>query len=178
VIKPALNEEARAELGRRRLDVVRVIDLAPTLLEMLGEDPLPGAEGTSLLHAADRLTLAEVHPPQSPSTIVALRDAHYKLIYTAGEDRFEMFDVKSDTLEMDNVFALQGERHTLPISAWVWFVSRPSHRSAQPFDRTSPARELAPEKQSVSWLACARRFPSRSHDDYGLLPGLQRRLLD
>jgi arylsulfatase A-like enzyme len=108
VIKPALNEEARAELGRRRLDVVRVIDIAPTLLELLGEDALPGAEGTSLLHTAERLTLAEVHPPQAPSTIVALRDARYKLVYTAGDDRFEMFDVKSDTLEMDNVFALQG----------------------------------------------------------------------
>ncbi len=112
VIKPALNDESRAELGRRRLDVVRVVDLAPTLLEMFGEDPLPGAEGTSLLRAADRLTMAEVHPPQAPSTIVALRDARYKLVYTAGEDRFEMFDVKSDTLEMDNVFALQGHFRT------------------------------------------------------------------
>lgn len=108
VIKPALNDRARSDLAKRRLDVVRVIDLAPTLLEMSGEDPLPGAEGLSLLHDGDRPLLAEVHPPQAPSTVLAVRDERYKLVYTAGEDRFEMFDVKSDTLEMDNVFALQG----------------------------------------------------------------------
>ncbi len=108
VIKPALNDESRTELARRRLDVVRVIDLAPTLLEMFGEDPLPRAEGLSLLRDGDRQLLAEVHPPQAPSSVLALRDERYKLVYTAGEDRFEMFDVKSDTLEMDNVFALQG----------------------------------------------------------------------
>jgi len=108
VIKPALNDDARGELAQRRLDVVRVIDLAPTLLEILGEDPLPGAEGLSLLHDGVRTLMAEVHPPQAPSSVLALRDERYKLVYTAGEDRFEMYDVKSDTLEMDNVFVLQG----------------------------------------------------------------------
>lgn len=108
VIKPALNDDARAALASRRLDVVRAIDVAPTLLEMFGEDPLPNAEGLSLLHPGTRPLLAEVHPPQAPTTVLALRDERYKLVYFAGDDRFEMFDVKSDTLEMDNVFALQG----------------------------------------------------------------------
>ncbi len=112
IIKPPLNDDSRAELASRRLDVVRVIDLAPTLLEMLGEDTLPSSEGASLLHASNRQLLAEVHPPQASSTVLALRDERYKLVYTAGEDRFEMFDVKSDTLEMDNVFALQGHFRT------------------------------------------------------------------
>jgi arylsulfatase A-like enzyme len=112
VIKPVLNDDARTELARRRLDVIRVIDLAPTLLEMFDEDTLPNVEGVSLLRVGDRRLLAEVHPPQSPSSILALRDDRYKLVYTAGEDRFEMFDLKSDTLEMDNVFALQGHFRT------------------------------------------------------------------
>ncbi|MCY2959118.1 MAG: sulfatase-like hydrolase/transferase [Planctomycetota bacterium] len=108
VIKPILNDGARAELAKRRLDVVRVIDLAPTLLEMFGEDRLPNAEGLSLLRGGERLVMAEVHPPQAPSSVLALRDERYKLVYTAGDDQFEMFDVKSDTLELDNIFALQG----------------------------------------------------------------------
>ncbi len=108
VVKPALNEAKRAKLGKRRLEVVRLMDVAPTLLELLGEDPLPGAEGLSLLRDAPRLLVAEVHPPRASSTLVAMRDDRYKLVYRAGEDRFEMFDVRSDTLELENVFALQG----------------------------------------------------------------------
>lgn len=108
LIKPVLNDDSRAELAKRRLDVVRIIDVAPTLLEMFGEAPLPRAEGSSLLHAGNRQLVAEVHPPQAPSSILALRDERYKLVYTAGDDHFEMYDVKSDTLELDNVFALQG----------------------------------------------------------------------
>lgn len=112
VVKPWLNDEARAQLAERRLEVVRVIDLAPTLLEMVGEDPMPRVEGASLLRDAHRPLLAEVHPPQAPSSVLALRDERYKLVYTAGDDRFEMYDVKSDTLEMDNVFVLQGHFRT------------------------------------------------------------------
>ncbi len=108
VIKPVLNDDSRGELAQRRLDVVRIIDLVPTVLEMFGEDPLPRAEGLSLLHDGQRQLLAEVHPPQAPSSVLAIRDERYKLVYTAGDDRFEMYDVKSDTLELDNVFALQG----------------------------------------------------------------------
>ncbi|MBL8863101.1 MAG: sulfatase-like hydrolase/transferase [Planctomycetes bacterium] len=108
VIKPPLNDESRARLAGRRLDVVRLIDVVPTLLEMLDERPLQRAEGLSLLQAGERQLLAEVHPPQARTSVLALRDARYKLVYTAGENRFEMYDVKSDTLELDNVFALQG----------------------------------------------------------------------
>ena len=128
VIKPALNDDARANLAQRRLDVVRVIDLAPTLLEMLGEDPLPGAEGLSLLHDGVRTLMAEVHPPQAASSVLALRDERYKLVYTAGEDRFEMYDVKSDTLEMDNVFVLQGHFR----SKWQAQLRDLAERAPQP----------------------------------------------
>ncbi len=128
VIKPSLNDESRAWLAQRRLDVVRVIDLAPTLLEMLGEDPLPGVEGLSLLHDGDRSLLAEVHPPQAPSSVLALRDERYKLVYTAGEDRFEMYDIKSDTLEMDNVFVLQGHFR----SKWQAQLRDLAERAPQP----------------------------------------------
>jgi hypothetical protein len=33
-------------------------------------------------------------------------------VYSAAESRFEMFDLSSDTLEMDDVFALQGHYRT------------------------------------------------------------------
>jgi uncharacterized sulfatase len=108
IVKPPLNGEARGALAKRRLDLVRVIDVAPTLLDMFGEDPLPRSEGSSLLQPGERQILAEVHPPQSASPVLALRDERYKLVYRAADERFEMYDVESDTLEMDNVLALQG----------------------------------------------------------------------
>lgn len=132
IIKPVLNDDSRGELAKRRLDVVRVVDLAPTLLEMFGEDPLPRAEGSSLLHEGDRQLLAEVHPPQASSSVLAVRDERYKLVYTAGDDRFEMYDVKSDTLELDNVFALQGHFR----AKWQAQLRDLAERAPQAVDQT------------------------------------------
>ena len=41
-----------------------------------------------------------------------IRDDRYKLVFDAHLNRFEMFDVKGDTLEMDNLFDLQGQFRT------------------------------------------------------------------
>lgn len=108
IVKPIANEDRRVELARHQFGLVRHIDIAPTVLELLGEKSLAGAEGQSLLRDGERELIAETHPPEAPSTICAHRDDRYKLVYTAQEDRFEMYDVKSDTLEMENIFPLQG----------------------------------------------------------------------
>jgi membrane-anchored protein YejM (alkaline phosphatase superfamily) len=130
LVKPALNAAERSLLAQRRLDIVRSIDVAPTLLEMHDVDPLPRSEGLSLLHAGERQILAEVHPPQAASTVLALRDERYKLVYEAGEGRFSMYDVKSDTLEMDDVYALQG--HFRP--KWQARLRDLADRAPQPAD--------------------------------------------
>ena len=108
LVKPIASEDRRVELARHQFELVRHVDIAPTILELVGEMSLAGAEGLSLLREGERELVAETHPPEAPSTICALRDDRYKLVYTAQEDRFEMYDVKSDTLEMENLFALQG----------------------------------------------------------------------
>lgn len=108
VIKPVADEARRVTLAKLQFSLVRHIDIAPTLLEMVGEQTLSGAEGLSLFREGDRQLMAESHPPEAPSSILARRDDRYKLVYVALEDRFEMYDVKSDTLEMENIFTLQG----------------------------------------------------------------------
>jgi arylsulfatase A-like enzyme len=112
LVKPIVSEDRRVELARHQFELVRHIDVAPTILDLVGEKALAGAEGMSLLREGSRELVAETHPPEAPSTICALRDDRYKLVYTAQEDRFEMYDVKSDTLEMENIFALQGHFRT------------------------------------------------------------------
>jgi arylsulfatase A-like enzyme len=109
VLKPTAKEKRRAELGQTQFLLVRQIDIAPTILELVGESPLKGGEGRSLLHPGDRELQAETHPPEAPGTQCLIRDDRYTMIYLADDDRYEMYDVKSDTLEMENVFTLQAQ---------------------------------------------------------------------
>ncbi|MFT7671185.1 MAG: hypothetical protein ACI8X5_003902, partial [Planctomycetota bacterium] len=66
------------------------------------------ASGESLLHSADRLLIAETHPPEAPRSLFALRDDKYKFIFDPEKDSFEMFRLGPDPLELDNVYAHQG----------------------------------------------------------------------
>ncbi len=100
VVKTVKGDARRAQLARIQFDLVRHIDIAPTLLELLKERPMPGADGLSLLSTNPRELLAESHPPEAPGTIVARRDDRYKLVYDALANRFEMYDVKGDTIKL------------------------------------------------------------------------------
>ena len=106
VVKLFAEEPRRDDLVRAQYGLVRQIDIVPTLLDLVGERGLPGAEGTSLLDEADRIVRAETHPPEAPDSLFAMRDERYKLVYSGREARFEMFDATSDTLELDNIFPL------------------------------------------------------------------------
>lgn len=112
LIKPSVDEDRRVLLSRQQYALVRQIDIAPTLLELVGERALSGAEGLSLLREGQREMTAESHPPEAPSSILARRDDRYKLVFIEQENRFEMYDVKSDTLEVENIFPLQGQFRT------------------------------------------------------------------
>lgn len=108
VLKPPANFERNDELSRAAREIARHIDVAPTILDLVDEGVLEGAEGSTLLERAERPLVAEVHAPDAPSTFCARRDERYKLVYDRARDRFEMFDLRSDTLEIENVFELQG----------------------------------------------------------------------
>jgi len=104
--------ERPEHLQRATGTVVRLKDVAPTLLRELGVRALPGATGRAIENAQPRILLAEAHPPEAPQTILAMRDAKYKLLYFAGDDRFELYFLPTDPLELDNVFAHQGHLRT------------------------------------------------------------------
>ncbi|MFT7670242.1 MAG: membrane-anchored protein YejM (alkaline phosphatase superfamily), partial [Planctomycetota bacterium] len=75
------DDEKSAGLLTAQRSIARHIDIAPTLLEWLGLPNLSGASGESLLHSADRLLIAETHPPEAPRSLFALRDDKYKFIF-------------------------------------------------------------------------------------------------
>jgi arylsulfatase A-like enzyme len=108
IVKPHRGCADFVELARMKHDGLRQIDIVPTVLDLLDLRAMPGAEGVSMLAEADRTHFAEVHPPDAPNTMLSRRDDRYKLIYTAGEDRWTLYDLTSDTLEFDDVFEVQG----------------------------------------------------------------------
>lgn len=108
IIKPPKGCKSLAVLQKSQHELIRQIDIAPTILELIDCPPLPEAQGVSLLRPEERVLAAEVHPPEAQSSLFALRDERYKLVYTVAENRFELYDLNSDTLEVDDVFQLQG----------------------------------------------------------------------
>lgn len=110
LVKPALEDrQRRTLLAQGRHELSRHIDVLPTVLELAHVRPLPGGTGTSLLVPMHRELVAETHAPDAPNTLFAIRDGRHKLVLGAGNAPFEMYDLQSDTLEVENLFPLQGQ---------------------------------------------------------------------
>lgn len=114
VIRLPRNDPRRAELEAAAQHVVSQLDLTPTLLEIIGVDPLPGQRGVSLFEPHQSMHVAQTMRPEAKADQVALRDAHYKMIFFPGEDesrpdRFELYDLEQDPGEVKNVFQSQGD---------------------------------------------------------------------
>ncbi len=108
VVKPVHGAPELALMRKKRHMLLRHIDVAPSILALLDTGHLSGSQGTSLLEDTERVLIAETRPPEAPSKRVAMRDERYKMIFDASERRYEMFDLRVDTLELENVFMLQG----------------------------------------------------------------------
>lgn len=86
----------------------RQVDIAPTILDLLGLNPMRGSSGSSMLKSEPRVLTAEAHDSDSSRTLYAKRDERYKLIYSSNDNRFEMYDLAQDPSELDDVFRTQG----------------------------------------------------------------------
>jgi arylsulfatase A-like enzyme len=84
------------EPGSRRDDLVSLIDLAPTLLELSGAEAPPGVDGRSLLahEGLDRAVFSE--SIRFGVEMRALRRGRYKLIHIPSEDRELYYDLLND----------------------------------------------------------------------------------
>jgi len=115
-IKPPAGWSGRSLLEERGAGLICLSDLAPTLLNALGLDPLAGATGRSLLDASweERALAFETHAPQAPDDQVALRDSSNKLVFRPLSGDWELYDLDVDPRETRNRF---GERSAPP--GWV-----------------------------------------------------------
>ena len=84
--------------GSRRSDLVSLVDLAPTLLELAGGRPMEGAHGSSLLReGSSRVVFAE--SIRFGTEIRAVQKDGHKLIHYPGEDRWLFYDLLEDPTE-------------------------------------------------------------------------------
>jgi arylsulfatase A-like enzyme len=82
----------------RRAELVRQIDIAPTVLDAVGEEPPAGMEGRSLL-AGDTATVALSHSFLGASDLAARTDARHRFIQRRDRDgriHHEVYDLLAD----------------------------------------------------------------------------------
>jgi arylsulfatase A-like enzyme len=91
-------------------DEVGLIDLGPTLVDLVGAKPLPSFHGRSLLPLMQgqslppRPVFSELLPSTAtPSHEVTMVDQGMKLVHKISERRWELFDLKSDPRQQKNV---------------------------------------------------------------------------
>jgi len=108
IVKLPRGDPRAARLAEAAGRLTPQVDLAPTILELVGVPPLPGARGTSLLRPHEAVLVTETHVPEAPEDQIALRDERFKLTYYPDGDRFVLHDLERDPGERTDVFAERG----------------------------------------------------------------------
>ncbi len=127
VMKLPKDCELEPVLARNTESLARQIDIAPTILELLGLNSMRSATGTSLVRVEPRVLIAETHFGTPTRSLYCMRDERYKLIYIANDNRFEMYDLAQDPSELDDVFRTQGHLR----SEWQTELKTLLHRSPE-----------------------------------------------
>jgi len=105
--------------AQRRNEFASLVDLAPTILELAGAEPVEAHDGRSLvplLAGAEEVEpawrqqiVAEFHGHHFPHSQRMLRDERYKLVYNP-ESVHELYDLHVDPAELHNVYAAPSYR--------------------------------------------------------------------
>jgi len=97
-----------------------LIDVGPTLLDLIGVAPQPNLHGRSLLPVIDGATLpprpifAELLPSTAtPDHEVVMVDRGHKLVHKVSERRFELFDLAADPKQLQNLAEDPGHKALL-----------------------------------------------------------------
>ncbi len=159
VLRVPLIVRAPAIRPRRVADVVSLVDVAPTVLELLGIDA-PRADGTSLAGSLNgrridveayaeslypaRLGLAPVH---------TLRDGRFKLI---DGPRPELFDLQTDPFEEHNVIGASA-KIAGAMRARLDAIAGPGSRRAKTEMRTPVPPEVRERLAALGYVAGGRR---------------------
>ena len=112
--------------GDRYDTIGGLIDVAPTIMDILGLPVPSGWQGRSLF-SDDRSNRVYFFSPWSYNNYFGLRENNLKLIYNGTLNRYEIYDLKKDPNEIDNIarsmpkFVEEGKYR---LAAWVQFQNK------------------------------------------------------
>lgn len=112
--------------GEIRQEVGHVIDLMPTLLAVAATEHPPPMEGRNLLPVWEGAA-ADARPEPLCWEFMgnrAVRDGRWKLVWGAGERRWELYDLQTDRTETHDLAAQHPTRVTMLAAAWQHWAQR------------------------------------------------------
>jgi len=104
VVKLPRGDRRARLLEARRDSLVPQVDIAPTILDVIGLEPMRDQRGRSMIDEGSGYLVAETHRPESKHGYVCLRDERFKMIYEPETDHYEMYDLAADPGETRDVF--------------------------------------------------------------------------
>ena len=120
----------RFQPGRRVSEIVSLVDIGPTLVELAGAEPIPAATGISLVPLLDgenvdwpNEAFSEHYPDKRVPPGRMIRRGRWKLVHYEGE-RPQLFDLETDPDEFHdlgddpNHAEISEELHTRVLSDW------------------------------------------------------------
>ena len=122
---PLMLINSRLFNGQRYATVGGLIDIAPTIMEILGLPPSHQWQGRSLFDSR-RTGRTYFFSPWS-DFLFGYRDGKMKFLYNASQNRYEIYDLSRDREERINVITNQREQTAHGVSqlaAWVQYQDR------------------------------------------------------
>ena len=132
-------------LGKEKVidDVVSIIDLAPTISDMLGQ-PWSSRFGQSLFpmirdggHPERQWVFAETYPPEAGRRLTSLRTTTAKLIVNHTDKKIEYYDLVKDPSESKNIYSAASPEVLKAIETYCTLFNL-----TNPFDELSAAGKL------------------------------------
>jgi membrane-anchored protein YejM (alkaline phosphatase superfamily) len=92
--------------GIRREEPVTLLDLAPTIMEIMNFKQLPSFQGRNLLSPKkDEVTIfQETYKPEAFMDVFALLKFPWHLILTPQKRKYELYDLREDPEEKENIY--------------------------------------------------------------------------
>jgi lipoteichoic acid synthase len=111
--------------AERRATVGGLIDVAPSIVQILGYPSVTNWQGQSLF-SSNRRTRTYFFSPWS-DYLFGLRQGNTKFIYNATKESYEMYDLSADPKEENNLITAEhrpSKENVLQLAAWVQYQDR------------------------------------------------------
>jgi len=99
-------DPSSSKKGSRREEPTTLLDIAPTIMRIIGSKNLPSFQGRNLLSLDDEeiAILEETYKPEAALDKFALLKFPWHLILTPAQRKYELYDLREDPDEKENIY--------------------------------------------------------------------------